>query len=60
MKMALRVAAIAFLLVSVMHFLRLINKVEVVVAGITAPLWISGLAAVITLLLAIWMFKSIK
>ncbi len=60
MNMALKVAGVIFLLVSIMHLLRLIFRVSLVVAGFTVPLWFSVLGVIFPLLLSLWMFKSVK
>ncbi len=60
MDMALRVAGVIFLLVGIMHLLRLVFKVSVIVAGFTVPLWFSVLGVIFPLSLSLWMFKSVK
>jgi len=57
---ALKVAGVIFLLVSIMHLLRVMLKFEVIIAGFTAPIWFSIFGFIFSLLLALWMFKSIK
>lgn len=57
---ALKVAGVIFLLVSIMHLLRVILKPEAMVAGFILPIWFSILGFIFTLLLSLWMFKSIK
>jgi hypothetical protein len=57
---ALKVAGVIFLLVSVMHLLRVILKFEVIMAGFTLPIWFSIFGFIFSLLLSLWMFKSIK
>jgi hypothetical protein len=57
---ALKVAGIIFLLMSIMHLLRLLLKIEVTMAGFTVPLWFSVFGFLIALLLSLWMFKSLK
>ena len=57
---ALKVAGIIFLSVSIMHFFRLLFKTEVIIAGFIVPLWLSIFGFVIALLLSLWMFKSHK
>ena len=58
--MALKAAAIVFLLVSIMHLARLIFKVKVTVEDFVVPLWYSIFGFVIATSLATWMFKAIK
>jgi hypothetical protein len=55
--MALKVAGIIFLLVSIMHLLRFILKIEVIIAGFMVPLWFSIFGFIFALLLSLWMFK---
>lgn len=57
---ALKVAGIIFFLVSIMHLLRFLFKVEVVIAGFTVPLFCSLFGFTFALLLSLWMFKSLK
>jgi len=57
---ALKVAGVIFLLVSIIHFLRVILKIEVIIAGYTLPIWFSILGFIFPLLLSLWMFKSLK
>ena len=51
-KTFLRIAGVIFLLVAVVHLLRLVFKWEVVLAGWSAPLWLSAVAFVIAAYLA--------
>jgi hypothetical protein len=57
---ALKVAGVIFLLVSIMHLLRVILRSEVMVAGFILPTWFSMLGFIFALLLSLWMFKSLK
>ena len=57
---ALKVAGVIFLVVSVIHLLRVILKTEVIIAGYVLPVWISILGFIFPLLLSLWMFKSVK
>lgn len=59
-KVALNVAGVVFLLVSVLHLIRLIFQVEVVVGSFTVPHWYSGAFAAVTFLLSLWMFRSVR
>lgn len=59
-KMALLVAGIIFLVVAVMHFLRLIFKVEIKVNKYLVPQWLSLAGFIFALSVSIWMFKIIK
>lgn len=56
--MAKKIAGVIFLLVAIAHLLRLIFKAKVIIASFIVPMWMSGIAAVVTLLLSIWMLKS--
>jgi hypothetical protein len=58
--LALKVAGSIFLLVAVLHLVRLILRVKVTIANKEVPLWPSGMAIVITSMLSFWMFWSIK
>ena len=58
--MALRVAGVVFLLVAIMHLLRLLLKVQVSVGDINVRLSLSLVGFVAALLLAIWMFSASK
>ena len=51
------VAGLIFLLVAVMHVLRLALKWEVVLNGWSVPMWVSAIAIVITAYLA---FEGLK
>jgi hypothetical protein len=51
------VVGLIFLLIAVMHVLRLALKWEVVLNGWSVPMWVSGVAIAITAYLA---FESLK
>jgi hypothetical protein len=55
--LGLRVAAFVFGLVSVVQLLRLMIRLEVLIAGHQVPLWPSGLAFLIFGSLSLWMWK---
>lgn len=57
---ALIVAGLIFLVVSLMHLSRLVLKVEVRVGNFIVPLWWSILAILGPLGLALWMFASAR
>lgn len=57
---ALKTAGVIFLLVSILHLLRVIFKVEVTIGGSPVSLWVSLAGFAVALLLSIWMFKSAK
>ncbi len=58
--LALKTAGTVFLVVAVMHLLRLLFKVQIDVAGTNVSLSLSLVAFVVALILAIWMFKASK
>lgn len=58
--LALNVAGIIFLLVAMMHLLRLLTRFEVSLRGNEVPLWANAIALVVTGALAIWMFAAAK
>jgi len=55
----LAVAGVFFLLVSIMHLLRLIFRARITVEKFSVPLWLSVIGFLVPLFLAVWMFKSI-
>jgi len=55
---ALKVAGIIFLLISLMHLLRLAFREQAIKAGFTEPAWFSILCFIFPLLLSLWMFKT--
>jgi len=57
---ALKVAGIIFLTVSVMHLLRVLFKVKVTAGSFVVPLWLSLLGFAITLSLSIFMFVAAR
>jgi uncharacterized membrane protein YecN with MAPEG domain len=57
---ALWVAGIIFLIVAIMHLLRLILKVEITISGHALPMSASYWGIGIALLLSIWMFKAAR
>lgn len=57
---ALIVAGLIFLVISIMHLSRLILRVEVKVGNFIVPLWLSILGVLGPLILAIWMFHSAR
>ena len=56
MKPASLMAALVFSLVAVAHLLRLISQVEVLVGGVTIPMWVSVVGLIVpgALALALW------
>lgn len=57
---ALKVAGVIFFVVAIIHLLRVILKTEVIIAGYVLPIWVSIGGFIAPLLLALWMFKSLK
>lgn len=52
------VAAIFFLVLAIFHVFRFILGIEVVAAGVEIPLWPSAVAAVVLVVLSIWILKE--
>ncbi len=59
-KAALNIAGVIFLLMSILHLVRLIFKLEVVIGNFTIPLWYSLVGFIVPFLLSVWMFRSIR
>ncbi len=59
-EMALKVAGTFFLLIAIVHFLRVILGWGVIINGLMVPLWVSVIAGLITFTLSMWMFRSIR
>ncbi len=57
---ALKVAGFVFLTVSSMHILRLLFKVKITANNFVVPLWLSVIASIVALLLAIFMFTAVR
>jgi hypothetical protein len=57
-KLALKVSGVFFLLVCVLHIIRVLMKIQVTLNQVEVPLQASVVAAVVSLALAVWMFKS--
>jgi hypothetical protein len=57
---ALNVAGVIFLVVALIHLLRLVTGFEVTFRGNPVPVWGSGIALVVTGALAVWMFAAAK
>jgi len=58
--LALKVAGVIFLVVALMHLLRLLLKVQINIAGTDVSLSLSFIAFVVAVILAIWMFMASK
>ncbi len=59
-EMALKVAGTFFLLIAIVHFLRVIFGWGVIINGLMVPLWVSVIAGLITFTLSMWMFRSTR
>ena len=57
---ALKIAGFVFLAVSIMHILRMLFKVKVTANNFVIPLWLSAIASVVMLFLAIFMFSAAR
>ncbi len=49
-------ACVVFALVAVAHFVRLVANIGVVIGGSILPMWLSGVALLVTAVLAVWMW----
>jgi hypothetical protein len=59
-KTALLTAGIIFLIVSILHLLRALSRIEVKIGNYIMPIWLSVLGFVFPLLLSLWMFNLVK
>lgn len=57
---ALIVASVLFLIVAIMHLLRIIYRFEIKIAKKVVPVWVNGIAFIVTLTLSIWLFLASK
>jgi len=55
--MGLKVASVLIALVGFAHLVRLLAEVEITVAGHHMPMWMSGVAVVISALLCAWLWR---
>jgi hypothetical protein len=53
----LRVAGTLLGIVGLVHAARLLTGFELSVAGVAIPLWINGVAAIVSVGLAVWLFR---
>ncbi|HTY44457.1 MAG TPA: hypothetical protein VMD52_00475 [Patescibacteria group bacterium] len=58
--LAFKVAGVVFLLVAAAHLLRLVFKLEIIAGTFVVPMWLSSFGFIFALLLAVWVFKSLK
>ena len=54
---ALKISALIFLLVSIMHLLRLVFKVPVIMGYWQIPLWVSIFGFIGPMFLSVWIFS---
>ncbi len=57
---ALKVAGFVFGLVAILHLLRVLFKVKFTANNIVIPLWLSVVASIVALLLALFMFACLQ
>lgn len=55
--LGLRVAGTIFGLVCIAHVLRVVTRADMVIAGYLLPLWVSGLAVIVTGGMSLWLWK---
>ncbi len=60
MKPAKTITVIFLLLVSIIHLIRLILQWKVTVNAAEVPMWMSGVACVVTAALAVWLLRENK
>jgi hypothetical protein len=58
--MALIVAGVVFVLVSLLHLTRLITKFEITVVRKVIPLWVNVVGLLVAGFLAFWMFAAAR
>jgi hypothetical protein len=54
------VAGIIFSIFAIMHLLRLIYHWKIIIAGSVIPMSVSGIALIVAVILAVWMFSAAK
>ena len=57
-ELALRVAGTIFVVVAIMHFLRLLKKIDIVMGSSHVPMVLSLLAFIGATIMALWMFAA--
>jgi hypothetical protein len=57
---ALIAAGVVFILVSLLHLVRLITKFEITVSKKVIPLWVNVIGLLVAGFLAFWMFAAAK
>ena len=58
MKPATTVAAVLLFLIALAHLLRLVFQVEIVVSGVTLPMWASVLGCVVPAFIAVMLLRE--
>ncbi len=58
MKPASTIAAVLLFLIALAHLLRLVFQVEIVVSGVTLPMWASILGCVVPAFIAVMLLKE--
>ncbi len=56
-KLGLRISAVIFLIISLLHFIRLLTRAGAVVLGWQVPLWFSLLALIAFGSLSVWLYS---
>jgi len=57
-KVALRVAAVIFLAVSIIHFVRVFGSVSIYIGQTSIPFYVSWVGGGVSFLLSAWMFVA--
>jgi len=58
--LALLIAGVIFIIVSLLHLVRMIFKLEVKMGGFTMPQWVSIFGFVAPMLFALWIFSLLR
>ena len=58
--LALKIAIAIFILVCILHVIRIILKVKVSIGNLDVPLWLSAVGAIVSLSLSLWMISVLK
>lgn len=59
-KAPLIVAGVVFAVVALLQLLRFFFQISVDVNSVPLPLWVSGIAAIVSGALSVWMFSALK
>ena len=59
-KTPLTVSGIVFLIVALLHFVRIVTHFEIVVGGWFVPLWVNGIGFAVAASLSYWTLKTAK